>query len=241
MLPELESWHGIHLNSENNCFAARISRSEVMHLQLLGSTQPTDVLCLAWTRLAHTVVFFFFNLTVDANFLKSKGFTQECRLFSFSLKKWADLAMLIPPSVIYTPLALSGTCSPQSGHRRPRRPEGPSPLASPHAASCTHCQYLLGLCTSSHPHPGPRLHTAPTFHIGLAPADWELRGVRHCHCLVHTVHTQRTAWSVVSIQASCILNEQIQEWMSYAKNKQPDSPNNSVVETSSKYWQCQNP
>ena len=29
---------------------------------------------------------FFFNLTLEANFLKSKGFTQGCRLSSFSLK-----------------------------------------------------------------------------------------------------------------------------------------------------------
>lgn len=52
-----------------------------------------------------------------------------------------------------------------------------------------------------------------------------------------SIHTQHVAWLVVRIQDFLSLNELIKEWMSYAKNKQPISPNNSVVETSSKHWQ----
>lgn len=53
----------------------------------------------------------------------------------------------------------------------------------------------------------------------------------------HFSHTQHSGWLVVSIHHFCSLNELIKEWMSYSKNKQPNSPNNSVTETPPKCWQ----
>lgn len=60
----------------------------------------------------------------------------------------------------------------------------------------------------------------------------ELPGGSNCGWPVHpSSHAQHSVWLVVSIHCFCILNELIKEWMSYSKNKHPNSPNNFVAET----------